>query len=254
MVLYQAQILNTPSLKTNQNQFHGKQQTPINRMPLLFPGYNNISKKDNLAANGDATGTGCSLSYSTGQTDYLISTSGQGSISLGFQQPFFYSVTRELNFTETIIYNGEALCFNAAETIFVACYRKQFTDQYGGLANSMEVKSIIMKHGIPVEHSGIPHAYISDVFCDLPERLFASFKEHIQPEPEFTQLLKETFFKVYPNPTTGDFTLKLLEFEKSSGLTIDVYNIQAHLILSREFQAEQNNNFSLAGLQPGIYI
>jgi hypothetical protein len=213
-----------------------------------------LAQQGNVAAGGVATGTGGSLSYSIGQTDYIMYSSYQGSISLGLQQPFAYSVPLELEIPNTTVTDGEALCFNAELTVIVAGDGKHFIIQDGGHADIIAGINIIMKHGTTVEHGGTLHAWISDVFCDQPESLLASFEEHIQPEPAFEPVLKETFFKVYPNPTTGDFTLELLEFEEASSLLVDIYTIQGHLILSQELPLDQRYTLSLSGKQPGIYI
>jgi hypothetical protein len=207
------------------------------------------AQQGNVAAGGDATGTGGSISYSIGQTDYLICTSGQGIISLGLQQPSLYSLPLEFEIPEIIISDGEVLCFNTEETVIIAGYGKHFTFQDGGHADIIAGINIVMKQGTTtVEHGGTLHAYLSDVFCNVSESLLASFEEQIQPEPGLTPALRETFFKVYPNLTTGDFTLEIPEFEASSALTVDIYTIQGHLILSRELPVEQRYTFSLAGM------
>jgi PKD repeat protein len=165
-----------------------------------------------------------------------------------------YSVPSVYEVPDISIVEGETPCFNATETVIVAGDGKQFTVQDGGSAEIIAGINIVMKHGTTVEHGGTLHAYISDVFCNAPESFLASFEEQIQPEPELTPAWRETFFKVYPNPTTGDFTLEIMEFEASFALTVDIYTIQGHLILSRELPPEQRYTFSLAEKQPGIYI
>ena len=213
-----------------------------------------VAQQGNVAAGGVATGTGGSLSYSVGQTDYLTFSSEQGTLNFGLQQPWSYAVPPTYEIPDMTVVDGEILCFNATETIIVAGDGKQFTIQPGGHADIIAGQNIIMSYGTSVEHGGSLHAWISDVFCDQPESLLASFEVHIQPEPAFEPVLKENFFKIYPNPTTGDFTLELLEFEESSMLLVEIFAMQGNLITRKELPVQSLHNLSLAHRQPGIYL
>jgi hypothetical protein len=221
---------------------------------MLFISFGAMAQQGNVATGGEATGTGGTMSYSIGQTDYLIYSSHQGSLNFGLQQPWILTIPQIYEIPNIIIGDSETLCFNATETVIVAGDGKQFLIQTGGHADIIAGLNIIMRYGTLVESGGSLHAYISDVFCDQPESLLASFEEYIQPEPPFQPFLKETFFKIYPNPTTGDFTLELLVFEETSMLLIEIYTIQGHLITRNELPAQRLYNLSLAGRQPGIYL
>jgi len=244
----------TPSFLTKTNPMN-QIKHPLFACLLCLIAINGIySQQGNLAAGGDATGAGGSMGYSIGQVDYLMYSSDQGNLSFGLQQPWTYTIPPIYEIPNIIIGDGETLCFNATETVIVAGDGKQFLVQTGGHADIIAGQNIIMRYGTSIEHGGSLHAFISNVFCDQPESLLASFEEQIQPEPVFEPVLKETFFKVYPNPTTGDFTLELLDFEESSILLIEIYTMQGHLITRNELPAQRHYNLSLAGRQPGIYL
>ena len=71
--------------------------------PLLFTlllsclGLSSLyAQKGPVAAGGDATGSGGSVSYSIGQIDYISATGSSGNINQGLQQPFeFYTMGLE---------------------------------------------------------------------------------------------------------------------------------------------------------------
>ncbi len=212
------------------------------------------AQQGNVAAGGEATGTGGSMSYSIGQVDYLVYSSPQGSLSLGLQQPWF-TVPLVLEIPETIITEGQSLCFNATQTVIVAGNAKQFIVEPNGIAEIIAGLNILMKEGTTVESGGSLHAYISTTWCSQPENLLAATEaESSIAEPIFDTPLQSDFFKVYPNPTIGDFTLELLNVEEASLLLIEIYTMQGHLILSNELPAEQSQTLSMSGRQPGIYI
>lgn len=221
---------------------------------LIFLANSSMAQQGNVAAGGDATGTGGSMSYSIGQVDYLMYSSEQGSLSLGLQQPCIFTIPPVYEIPDITIGAGEILCFNATETVILAGDDKQFTVLDGGHADIIAGVNIIMRYGTTVYYGGTLYAWISDVFCDQPESLLASFEEHLQPEPAFEPVLKESFFKVYPNPTTGYFTLELLEFDETSVLLVEIYTMQGQLITRNELPAEWRYTFSIAEHQPGIYL
>lgn len=118
-------------------------------------------------------------------------------------------------------------------------------------------ENILMLEEILVESGGYLHAYITTegIYCFQPVAMMAS--EEQQPA-EFDVIespeLEVSFFKLYPNPTSSDFTLELLEFDEASMLLIEIYTMQGHLITKSELPSPMLYNLSLAKWQPGIYL
>lgn len=214
-----------------------------------------LAQQGTVATGGEAAGTGGTMSYSVGQTDYLMFSSDQGSLSLGLQQSWSYSVPLLYEIPDIIIGDNEALCFNATETVIVAGDSKQFIVQDGGQVDIIAGQNILMKYGTSVESGGSLHAYISDVWCEQPESLLASFFEEPLPTRQIIEpVTNDSFFKIYPNPTTGDFTLELLEFEEYSNIQVEIYSAQGHLVLGKKLPAKKLYYFTLNERQPGIYL
>jgi hypothetical protein len=72
-------------------------------------------------------------------------------------------------------------------------------------------------------------------FCDQKSgRIFIFLTNNMEltAEPIFENELQDNFFKVYPNPTTGDFTLEMLEFEDFSAITVKIFTMLGSLISS----------------------
>ncbi len=220
----------------------------------LFVFYAAHSQQGSVAAGGDATGPGGSMSFSIGQTDYLTYSSAHGSVSLGIQQSW-YSVPQVLEIPDMILTAGPPVCFDATETVIMAGNGKHFIVESGAHADIIAGQNILMREGVSVEAGGSLHAYISTVWCSYqPGMLTADFAEppmiHKNGSPE----RESSFFRIYPNPTTGDFTLELLEFKGNSELHVELYNAQGNLILTKQLPVERLYTFTLYGMQPGMYL
>jgi hypothetical protein len=221
---------------------------------VLVTATNGMSQQGNVAAGGEATSPGGSMSYSIGQVDYLVYASPQGNVSLGLQQPFIYSLPLVLEIPNTTVSGNDILCFNAEQTVIVAGEGKNFTVEPNGFAEIIAGQNILMKVGTTVESGGNLHAYISTNWCNQPKNLLATFgKETSIAAPFFEKPMQHDFFKVYPNPTSGDFTLELNKTEELF-LIVEIYTLQGNLVLRREMPARQQYSFSLIDRQPGLYF
>lgn len=209
-----------------------------------------------VAAGGNAAGYGGSMSFSIGQTDFLYYNSEHGSMSHGLQQTWFANpdIPVTLEIENTIIPGGEALCYNALETVIVAGDGNYFIVEAYGHADIIAGNNILLKPGTKVEFYGSLHASISNTGCPPQESLLASSSEPILPKPLVEPETYGTFFKVYPNPTTGNFTLELIEFEEFSNIRVELYSALGHLVFDKQLPALKTNNLSISDKQPSIYL
>jgi len=224
---------------------------------LALPASGAYAQQGNIAAGGDATGAGGSMSYSIGQVDYLYYSSDQGNLSFGLQQtwPISDEPPLTLDISDMVISANEILCFNAMETITVAGDGNEFIVQAYAHVDFIAGQSIRLKHGTSVELHGSLHARISTDWCPPQQSLLASFFEEPQPNRQsFGPIQNSDFFKVYPNPTTGDFALELLTVNEASLLLIEIYTMQGRLISRSELPAQPQHSLSLVGQQPGVFL
>ncbi|MGB4204139.1 MAG: T9SS type A sorting domain-containing protein, partial [Bacteroidales bacterium] len=62
------------------------------------------------------------------------------------------------------------------------------------------------------------------------------------------------FFRVYPNPTTGIFTLELNTGNDSGSVRIDIFNMLGERILNTEQQTNSHYQLDLSGNKAGVYF
>lgn len=62
------------------------------------------------------------------------------------------------------------------------------------------------------------------------------------------------FCKVYPNPTTGVFTLELSEITEASVVKVEIYGIHGERLLNEKYTGEKKHEFSLEGKPAGIFF
>ena len=223
-----------------------------------------------VAAGGKATGSGGTMSFSTGQTDFMHFSSEAGSIQFGLQQHFFFEdddaefpLTRQL--TTGDISQGEDQCFDAAETIILAGGGDTFIVDANTGVDLIAGESIRMLPGTRVEHGGYMHARItssSGPFCDVEEAIVATMEGYApeqtaSQEPLTTNELDnpdKPFFKVYPNPTTGEFMVEIIYGYTDAAYTIKVYGMRGEVIIHNVRLTGLQQHLSLQGRQPGLYM
>lgn len=233
---------------------------PLTTCLFLFCSAILFAQQGNVVSGGDAIGTGGSLSYSVGQTDYLMYSSEQATFSLGLQQVWFETtivVPPTLEVQNTIVAENDILCFNATETVTLAGDGTFFIVESGGSAEVIAGQNILLRCGTNI-HSGADfHAWITTNggYCNLQTSLLSSLNEEVPEKHSFLHESISNFFKVYPNPTTGIFTLDLLEeLKEFSNIKVEIYTMQGQLIFSNELPVQQRHTLSLTERQPGIYL
>jgi hypothetical protein len=64
----------------------------------------------------------------------------------------------------------------------------------------------------------------------------------------------DALFKVFPNPTTGHFTLMLKEVDETTVVTVEILNLMAERIISAQLTPANQYQFDLSERQSGIYL
>ncbi len=223
------------------------------------------AQQGNVSAGGSISGTGGSMSYSVGQTDYLNYTSEAGSISFGLQQPWFDTpgVPPILNVPDTNIVGGESLCFNATVTVILGGSGKEFVVEAGGHADVIAGQNILLKHGTRIKEGGSLHARISAEWCypddDLKIHPLAVIAEDIMADKSLPVILSNEnqnhplFFKVYPNPGNGIFTVEFFGTNTEMPKTIMVFSLMGELITKIENPTGHTVTINIMNAKPGIY-
>lgn len=225
---------------------------------ILFGASNGLFAQQGFVAfGGEANGSGGSLSISGGRIDFEYYVSAQGSLSLGLQHSWseIVGIPPILEVPNTIVGNGQLLCYNATQTVIVAGDGKQFIVQNGGHANIIAGQNIFLKPGTLVLPGGSLHAYISTEYCDESESILASSEnESYQKFQVFEPKRSGSFFSVYPNPTLGNLTIEMTDNTEFSNVRIEIFNAQGNLILATNEHVAERYNFSISNNPPGVYL
>ncbi len=163
------------------------------------------------------------------------------------------------NLESVIIPNGQTLCSDATDTLIVPAVGNIFQLQPGGSAILISGHTIRIKPGAVVAVGGYLHGYISSdcFYCNavqhtLPQALKDETETGIS-ETGMAATDNAGLFRVYPNPTTGTFTLELTSRENLSG-TVEIYGIRGEKLLTQVLKGERMHEFSLHDKPNGMYI
>jgi subtilisin family serine protease len=148
-----------------------------------------------------------------------------------------------------VIGENDSECFGATQNITV----QDVSVDAGGSLTLIAGNSIIITPGFNVAANGYFHAYISDEYCLLPASQLALESEvENNPALDFNENLADDL-RIFPNPTTGGFTIEMGETFGSNKTSVSIYNLIGELILTNENVLNQAE-FNLSGHPNGIYV
>ncbi|MCK9421133.1 MAG: T9SS type A sorting domain-containing protein [Bacteroidales bacterium] len=163
-------------------------------------------------------------------------------------------VSTNLDVPNTLISNGQSFCYDAIQTLTVGGSGNTFIVLDGGSAELIAGQNIHIMPGARVDNGGYlwGHITTNNQFCgakrspDLPE----------SPEKAVTSPLETTtaLFSLFPNPTTGAFTVKIADQNSIDKSFIRVYTMMGELILKDELTGIPEKVLSLQSKADGIYL
>ncbi|MCX6304449.1 MAG: T9SS type A sorting domain-containing protein [Bacteroidetes bacterium] len=159
-----------------------------------------------------------------------------------------------------IIPAGQTLCSDATATLIVSGGgTSPFLVQNGGSAILVAGVNIKINPGVVVTPGGFLHGYIaSDCFyCNaVPHTLPQVLKEESFAGVSGEEPFKTTgdgFFKVYPNPTSGSFTLEMTGGDYP-GCMVEMYSMHGEKLVGEQLPEGRKHELSLHDRPAGIYI
>jgi uncharacterized repeat protein (TIGR03803 family) len=146
---------------------------------------------------------------------------------------------------------NNTVCYNATNMITVAGDPPTFTVQSGGHVEMIAGVAIDYKPGTTVQSGGYMWGHItpSGPWC-VP----ITAPSIVTVPMGIEKVQEQSFFKVYPNPTTGSFILELSEVSETSVVKIEIYGMRGEKILNDQFTGEKRHEFSLESNPTGIYF
>ena len=142
-------------------------------------------------------------------------------------------------------------CFNAQGTIEVAGNETTFTVLNGGSATMLAGEKIIYHPGTMVMTGGEMFGYIlpSGPWCNQQPDAPA-----LTGQMETARQQQESFYKIYPNPTTGLLSLEIMEIGLSEKIKVELYGIDGSKIFSMEVSGKRIHEISLNRFPAGMYM
>jgi hypothetical protein len=215
------------------------------------------SGTEGLAASGTTaagvvSATIFGLDPSTFYNVYVRSNCGGQGFSLWSDPAFFQTPFIAVSMTvEDSVANGESRCYDALETLTFAGEGTSFVVSGGSSVEMIAGLNILYLPGTRVMSGAYMHGRIAPVgpFC-LP----SAIKAVEGLENEFPVASEHSFFRIYPNPTTGVFSLELYGIDNSSELQVEIYGLLGEFMLSKNLQGQRKYEFSLAGKPNGVYF
>lgn len=153
-----------------------------------------------------------------------------------------------------VVSHGQSICYNALQTITVAGGGTTFQVQNDGMATLIAGQNIIFLDGTRVLAGGYLHGYITPngtYCCALKSTMVTRFAEEAGDIPVIGA---DSFFKVYPNPTSDKFNLELNKDLRDVKTVVQIFNMMGGSIMKEEVTGSDRYEFDLGGKIPGIYF
>jgi len=188
-------------------------------------------------------------------TDYKVKISSTADIMIfDFSNENFTisasNVPVNLLVQNVTIADGQDTCFNAMETITVAGAGSHFTVLNGGMATFIAGQRILFMPGTSVVAGGIMHGYISTEYCGSLPPAVAAVKTTVE-KPDQTS---HAVYRVYPNPTIGNFTIELPGEDNVQDTRVEIFSVRGELVLETTLAGNGKHEMSLQGRSPGLYM
>ncbi|MCX6266585.1 MAG: T9SS type A sorting domain-containing protein, partial [Bacteroidetes bacterium] len=159
-------------------------------------------------------------------------------------------IPADLTVTGTV---SSSVCYNATNTITVAGGSTLFTvEGPDGDATFIAGNNILFEPGTTVMNGGHLHGSIYNVtWCGTKSATILTVADG---ENMTMPVAAKSGMRVYPNPTTGVFTLEVSK-ENSAGLVkVEVYGMQGEKVLNASLSGENQQTFSLDRNPAGCYF
>ncbi len=182
---------------------------------------------------------------SSGATTVNVAVSGTGT---GVQVP----ATR--NVQNVTITSSQSVCYDATQTITVAGSGTSFTVQNGGDVTFVAGQNILFMPGTMIYQGGNMMAYIttSGLYCGaLQSTLVNTGPQEAEPD---NLVSGDKDYLIYPNPTTGHFTLEFSDELETDRCSIAIFGMDGKRLLLEELRDISKKEFNISIQAPGIYL
>ncbi len=144
------------------------------------------------------------------------------------------------------------VCYNASTTITVAGGITTFiVSAPNGNATFIAGHNILFEPGTHVAYNAYMHGYISTVYCINPNVPITAAATG-QDGPQLN--LSHAYFTLYPNPTSGNFTLVQKGEKVYGSVKVEVYSMTGEKVLTEQMIGEKSHEFHFSNIPVGLYF
>jgi uncharacterized protein (TIGR02145 family) len=208
-----------------------------------------------ITTNGTGVGpfTSNLTGLASGTTYYVkaYATNSMGT-AYGSQVEFTAPMASVLSVADLTINAGTDTCFGATQTLTVS----NFTVN-GGSLTLVAGGNIKLQPATKVQNGGYLHAYIttSSTYCPQPAASMPLNGENSTMEVQSVVLQDASVsFTIFPNPTTGKFSVELHDFDNMKGVQVEICSIMGQRVLQTELPGQPRFEFDLTGWPKGVYL
>jgi hypothetical protein len=166
----------------------------------------------------------------------------------------FFGFPSEYSSPNLVIEDGNAGCFDSEDKVILAGGGTHFLLESGASLDLAAVNSIIFKDGFRAQAGSYGHFFIdpSGDFCNPPSLLSIEEESFIEP---LADVIDNPSINVYPNPTSGSFTLDLIGFNKEApAITVEVLGNLGERVELIEINGISSLQIDLNDRPAGIYF
>lgn len=188
------------------------------------------------------------VNLTTGAVLRIGDFEGGGEIT-GFAIP--YSFVPEFTEVTGTVTGEETTCYNATNTITVAG-ASPFNVEIGGSVTFIAGVKISFMPGVSIPAGASMHGYISSgSYCGGAPAMPAVVAG---TDPASTNSIDQVNFSIFPNPTSGNFTLVQKGDRKFGDVKVEVYGMHGAKVLVSKMIGEKQHEFVTSQLPVGIYF
>jgi hypothetical protein len=213
-----------------------------------------------LPAGWSGSSNTTSISTTAGTGGGLISVTANNDCGISSPRSVSADVTPgQFTLSGQVVGNSQNRCDDACQTVTIAGSGSTFVVQSGGNSTVIAGQKILLLPGVRVYSGGYFHGYIAPTgpWCsstnNLDNQIQGEAKDFNAPIAEI-QKGGELHFRLYPNPTSGNFKLELKEEPTGSIVTVKIYSMMGAEIMEQSITSGRIHELSLSDQQPGVYL
>lgn len=125
-----------------------------------------------------------------------------------------------------------------------------------GTADLKAGTNIVLGNGVHFEAGSNVLVKIMNpvVYCSKASAIVAVKADEPVPAVKLTPDVAEAVFSVFPNPTTGRFTLQMKEVDENTVINVEIFGMMGERVLQSQLSGQNQYEFDLSNSPRGVYI